>query len=60
MARLLGRSRIWGRGYTTIPVTVRRVLDIKCNDELEWYMADDGKIFIKKHDGVKGGGERDI
>jgi len=53
---LLGRSRIWGRGYTTIPVTVRRVLDIKSNDGLEWYMTEDGRIFIKKRDGVKGGG----
>lgn len=57
MTRLLGKSRIWSRGYTTIPVTVRRVLGIKNGDELEWYLTDDGKVVVKKHEGVKGGGE---
>lgn len=55
MARLLGRSRVWGRGYTTIPVTVRRVLGVGDGDELEWYMTDDGKILVKKQEGVERG-----
>ena len=48
MTRLLGRSKIWGRGYTTIPVTVRRVLGLEDGDEVEWYLTDDSKILIKK------------
>jgi len=58
VTRLLGRSRIWGRGYTTIPVTVRRILGIEDGDELGWYLTDDGKIVVKKHEEMKGGGER--
>ncbi|RLE90449.1 MAG: hypothetical protein DRN04_15065 [Thermoprotei archaeon] len=56
MTRLLGRSRVWGRGYTTIPVTVRRVLGIEDGDEIEWYLTDDGEVLIKKQEKVKGGG----
>ncbi len=48
MTRLLGRSRIWGRGYTTIPITVRRVLGIEDGDEIEWYLTNNGDILIKK------------
>ena len=55
MTRLIGRSRVWGRGYTTIPVTVRRVLGIESGDRLEWYMNDDGTILIKKQERVGGG-----
>ena len=58
MARLLGRSRVWGRGYTTIPVTVRRVLGVEDGDELEWYLTDDGKILVKKQEMIEGGGRR--
>jgi len=57
MARLLGKSRVWGRGCTTIPVTVRRVLGVGGGDELEWYLTDDGRVLIKKHGNlVRGGG----
>lgn len=56
MTRLLGRSRVWGRGYTTIPVTVRRVLGIEDGDEIEWYLTDDGEVLVKKQEKVKGGG----
>ena len=55
MARLVGRSRVWGRGYTTIPVTVRRILDLREGDLVEWYMADDGSIFVRP--GVGRGGD---
>ncbi len=48
MTRLLGKSRVWGRGYTTIPVTVRRVLGIGNGDELEWYLTEDNKILVNK------------
>jgi len=57
MTRLLGKSRVWGRGYTTIPVTVRRVLGIEDGDELEWYLTNDGKVLVKKQEKVKGGGK---
>lgn len=57
MARLLGKSRVWGRGYTTIPITVRRVLGLKEGNGLEWYMTDDGKVVIKKcEEAGRGGG----
>jgi bifunctional DNA-binding transcriptional regulator/antitoxin component of YhaV-PrlF toxin-antitoxin module len=48
MLRLLGKSRVWGRGYTTIPATVRKVLDIYNGDEIEWYMGDNGEVIIRK------------
>jgi bifunctional DNA-binding transcriptional regulator/antitoxin component of YhaV-PrlF toxin-antitoxin module len=48
MPRLLGKSRVWGRGYTTIPVTVRRILELCNGDEIEWYMGDNGEIIIRK------------
>jgi len=57
MTRLLGKSRVWGRGYTTIPVTVRRVLGIEDGDELEWYLTDDGQVLVKKQEKVRGGGK---
>ncbi|RLE82043.1 MAG: hypothetical protein DRJ36_00855 [Thermoprotei archaeon] len=53
MARLLGKSRVWGRGYTTIPVTVRRVLGIEDGDEIEWYMTSNGDIVVKKREEVE-------
>jgi bifunctional DNA-binding transcriptional regulator/antitoxin component of YhaV-PrlF toxin-antitoxin module len=53
MPRLLGRSRVWGRGYTTIPVTVRRVLGLRNSDEVEWYMGDNGEVIIRKAGGAK-------
>ena len=48
--KLLGESKIWGRGYTTIPLTVRRVLGLKNGDKLEWFLGKDGQIYV-----VKGG-----
>jgi len=45
--RTLGRSKIWGRGYTTIPITVRLVLGASNGDELEWCLTDTGDIVIK-------------
>jgi bifunctional DNA-binding transcriptional regulator/antitoxin component of YhaV-PrlF toxin-antitoxin module len=53
MPRLLGKSRVWGRGYTTIPVTVRRVLGLCNSDEVEWYMGDNGEVIIRKAGGEK-------
>lgn len=47
MSRLLGKSKVWGRGYTTVPVTVRRVLGINDGDEIEWYLTE-GDIIVKK------------
>jgi bifunctional DNA-binding transcriptional regulator/antitoxin component of YhaV-PrlF toxin-antitoxin module len=48
--RVLGRSKVWGRGYTTIPLTVRRFLALENGDVLEWYITDRGEIIIKKRD----------
>jgi bifunctional DNA-binding transcriptional regulator/antitoxin component of YhaV-PrlF toxin-antitoxin module len=46
--RLAGRSKVWGRGYTTVPLTVRVILDIKPGDVLEWYLSDTGSVVIFK------------
>ncbi len=46
--RQLGRSRIWGRSYTTVPVVVRKVLGLNNGDELEWYMTEDGEVIVKR------------
>jgi bifunctional DNA-binding transcriptional regulator/antitoxin component of YhaV-PrlF toxin-antitoxin module len=48
--RVLGWSKVWGRGYTTIPLTVRRFLALENGDVLEWYITDRGEIIIKKRD----------
>ncbi|RLE91024.1 MAG: hypothetical protein DRN04_13775 [Thermoprotei archaeon] len=45
--RELGRTRVWGRWYTTIPVTVRRVLGLKPGDEIEWILTEQG-IVVRK------------
>jgi len=57
MPRLLGNSRVWGRGYTTIPVTVRRVLGVGDGDEIEWYLTDSGEVLVRKQEKVGGGGK---
>jgi len=57
MPRLLGKSRVWGRGYTTIPVTVRRVLGVGDGDEIEWYLTDSGEVLVRKQEKVGGGGK---
>ena len=57
MPRLLGKSRVWGRGYTTIPVTVRKVLGIEDGDEIEWYLTDSGEVLVRKQEKVGRGGK---
>lgn len=44
----LGTSKLWGRGYTTVPITVRRVLGVNCGDTIEWVLLDDGTIVVKR------------
>ncbi len=44
----LGISKLWGRGYTTVPVTVRRVLGVSDGDTLEWVLLNDGTIAVRK------------
>jgi bifunctional DNA-binding transcriptional regulator/antitoxin component of YhaV-PrlF toxin-antitoxin module len=56
MLRLLGKSRVWGRGYTTIPLTVRRLLAVENGDVLEWYITERGEIIIRKGTGTYGSG----
>jgi bifunctional DNA-binding transcriptional regulator/antitoxin component of YhaV-PrlF toxin-antitoxin module len=48
--RLLGKSRVWGRGYTTIPLAVRRVLAVKNGDILEWYITGQGEVIVRKRE----------
>jgi bifunctional DNA-binding transcriptional regulator/antitoxin component of YhaV-PrlF toxin-antitoxin module len=53
--RQLSKSRVWGRGYTTIPATVRRILDLQVGDAVGWFITDKGDIVVRK---VKKGGKR--
>lgn len=39
---------MWGRGYTTVPVTVRKVLGLEDGDTIEWVMTEDGRIVVRK------------
>jgi len=48
MAKVLGRSKLWGKGYTTVPVLVRRLLDISEGSEIEWVLNDNNEIVVKK------------
>jgi hypothetical protein len=48
MTRVLGSSRVWGKGYTTVPVLVRRLLDLSEGSEIEWVLNDDGSIGVRK------------
>ena len=48
MAKVLGRSKLWGKGYTTVPVLVRRLLDISDGSEAEWALNNDGSIEVRK------------
>jgi bifunctional DNA-binding transcriptional regulator/antitoxin component of YhaV-PrlF toxin-antitoxin module len=48
MAKALGRSKLLGRGYTTVPVFVRRLLDISEGCEIEWMLDDNNEIAVKK------------
>jgi len=57
LPRILGKSKVWGRGYTTIPVAVRRVLGLNEGDEVEWYLTESGEVVVKKRErGGTGGG----
>lgn len=47
----MGTSKVWGRGYTTVPVTVRRVLGVTEGDSIEWILLDDGTIIVRKSQG---------
>jgi bifunctional DNA-binding transcriptional regulator/antitoxin component of YhaV-PrlF toxin-antitoxin module len=48
MPKVLGRGKLWGKGYTTVPVLVRRLLDISEGSEIEWVLNDDGSIGVRK------------
>lgn len=43
----IGKTKVWGRSYTTIPFAVRKILELENGDELEWILKD-GLIHIKK------------
>jgi len=44
---LLARSRLWGKGHTTVPSEVRKILNLGKGDYIEW-LYEDGKIVVKK------------
>ena len=48
MAKVLGRSKLWGKGYTTVPVLVRRLLDLSEGSEIEWILNENNEIVVKK------------
>lgn len=48
MKEPLGRSKGWGRGYTTIPIVIRRILELGSGNELEWYLLGVGLVAIRK------------
>jgi bifunctional DNA-binding transcriptional regulator/antitoxin component of YhaV-PrlF toxin-antitoxin module len=48
MTKVLGRSKLWGKGYTTVPVLVRRLLDISEGSEIEWVLNEDGSVQVRK------------
>ena len=41
---VIGRTRVWGRGYTTIPDTVRKILELKVGSEVEWVLTEHGIV----------------
>jgi bifunctional DNA-binding transcriptional regulator/antitoxin component of YhaV-PrlF toxin-antitoxin module len=46
---ILGKSKVWGKGYTTVPNTVRKLLALENGDEIKWSF-DDNKLTIEKGD----------
>ncbi len=48
MVKVLGRSKLWGKGYTTVPVLVRRFLDLSEGSEIEWVLNEDGSVQVRK------------
>lgn len=47
-SRWLGKSRLWGRGYTIVPVAVRKILGLGNGDELVWRINDRGEVVVYK------------
>ncbi len=43
----LGVTKIWGRGYTTVPTIVRKLLEADNGDEITWFF-EDNNIIIRK------------
>lgn len=46
---ILGKSKIWGKGYTTIPNAVRKILELENGVEIKWIYVD-GEVIIKNKD----------
>ena len=44
---LLGKTKIWGKGYTTIPNTVRKILELENGCEILW-KYDNQEVTIQK------------
>ncbi|MEM2006505.1 MAG: AbrB/MazE/SpoVT family DNA-binding domain-containing protein [Sulfolobales archaeon] len=47
MGSLLRRTRVGNGGVTTVPHEVRKILDVKEGDALEW-IYENGKILVRK------------
>ena len=48
----LGKTKIWGRSYTTIPFAVRSILHVENGDEVEWVLKNN-IISVKKINTLK-------
>ncbi|ESQ25618.1 MAG: hypothetical protein JCHSAcid_05550 [uncultured Acidilobus sp. JCHS] len=48
MAKALDESKPWGKGYTTAPVPVKRVLETDEDSEIEWVLNDNSKVIARK------------
>jgi bifunctional DNA-binding transcriptional regulator/antitoxin component of YhaV-PrlF toxin-antitoxin module len=46
--RLLGRSKVWGRDYTIVPLTARRVLGTSNGNTIEWYVNERGEVVARR------------
>ena len=49
---ILGKSKIWGKGYTTVPSSVRKILELENGIEIMW-IYEKGEMIIKKEIGGK-------
>lgn len=45
---VVGKSRVWGRWYTTIPESVRKILDLRKGEEIEWVLVEPMTIVVRK------------
>jgi len=44
---VLAKSKLWGKGHTTVPSEVRKILNLRNGDYIEW-IYENGKIVVRK------------